>query len=46
MHDKKEDKEIIIPIECNSVFDAVTEAARRIENPYETVLVEAYPVND
>lgn len=44
MEDTDKFKQIIKEIEAASVFDAIDIAAGMIDNPNETVLVEAYPV--
>lgn len=44
MSDLQKDEAIKMEIEAKSVFDAINIAAKEIENPEETELIEAYPV--
>ena len=46
MNDEKVNKEIVLQVESDNVFDAVSKSARMIENPYQTKLIEAYPVRE
>lgn len=45
MGDNKENRRIEMCIEAKSVFDAIDIAADKIDNPEETELVEAYPLD-
>ena len=42
MYDRLKDKAITMEIEAESVFDAIDIAAKEIENPEDTELIEAY----
>lgn len=44
MSDTTKDRRIELEIEAKSVFDAIDLAAKQIEFPEETELIEAYPV--
>ena len=42
MYDRLKDKALTMEIEAESVFDAIDIAAKEIENPEDTELIEAY----
>ena len=45
MSDTIKDRRIELEIEAKSVFDAIDLAAKQIEFPEETELIEAFPIN-
>ena len=46
MSDSTKDKEIIIEVEAVDVFEAINIAASTIENPNDTELIEACPIEE
>ena len=42
MYDRLTDEAITMEIEAKNVFDAIDIAAKKIENPEDTELIEAY----
>ncbi len=44
MGDNKENRRIEMCVDAKSVFDAIDMAANNIDNPEETELIEAFPI--
>lgn len=45
MSDYSQDKTIIKELNAESVFDAINKVTELINNPNETKLIEAYPID-
>ena len=45
MSDRIKDESITMEVEANSVFDAIDIAAKSIEHPEDTELIEACPIS-